>query len=74
MELRHTDGQGAVVTPAAIAEDILMIHEGDELEDLWGMTGLAGIVGRQMVQRLSLDLADSPDEVDFAAMAVHAVR
>lgn len=74
MELRHTDGQGAVVTPAAIAEDILMIHEGDEFEDLRGMTGLAGIVGRQMVQRLSLDLADSPDEVDFAAMAVHAVR
>ena len=62
------------MTSAAIAEDILMIHEGDELEALRGMTGLAGIVGRQMVQRLSLDLADSRDEVDFAAMAIHAVR
>ena len=74
MELRHSDGLGAVVASAAVAEDILMIHEGNEVEALRRMTGLAGIVGCQMVQRLPLDLADARDVVDLAAMAVHAGR
>ena len=74
MESRHTDGQGAIVASAAIAEDILMIHEGDEIEALRRMAGLAGIVGRHMTQRLSLDFVVSRDVVDVAAMAVHAVR
>jgi len=74
MELRHTDGTRAVVASAAIAEDILMVHEGDDVKGLWRMTGLAGIAGRKMVPRLSLDRAVARDKVDFAAMAVHTVR
>ena len=68
MKFRFTDGHSTVMTVAAISKNFLMINKGEDGKSLWGMTGLAGITGSDVIRRFNRNIRIKP-----IVMTTHAI-